>query len=95
MNSLLRSFTYMALAIALGAGIGLTIGGQTASAVTVEDNAGNPDAVVPLADPDDAAGDNAQSSGFSIVPPDQNGNGMQWTIGTPTAPDDGTTGQSQ
>jgi hypothetical protein len=95
MNSLLRSFAYLALAISLGAGIGLTIGARTASAVTVEDNAGNPDAVAPLADPDDAAGDSAQSSGFSIVPPDQNGTGTQWTIGTPMAPDDGTTGQSQ
>jgi hypothetical protein len=93
MNSLFRSIAYVALAIALGSGLGLTIGWQTASAVTVTDSAGNPDAVAPLADPDDAGDSSSQSGGFSIIAPDQNGSG--WTIGSPTAPDEGMSGQSQ
>lgn len=93
MNSLFRCMAYAALAIALGSGLGLTIGWQTASAVTVSDSNGNPDAVAPLADPDEASDSSSQSGGFSIIAPDQNDSG--WTIGSPTAPDEGVSGQSQ
>lgn len=95
MNSLLRSVAYAALAIALGSGIGLATGWHAASAVTVEDSAGNPDVTAPLADPDDSADSTSQGSGFSIIAPDQNGNAMPWSFGSPTMPEDGTNGQSQ
>ncbi|HEX9447927.1 MAG TPA: hypothetical protein VF920_08095 [Dongiaceae bacterium] len=86
----------IALAL-LATGLGLSLGSHVASAVTIEDSAGNPDAIAPLTDPDDAAGDSAQSGGFSIIAPDQsnNGTGLQWTFGTQTMPGSMGDGQTQ
>ena len=95
MNSLLRSAAYAVLAIALGSGIGLAIGWHAASAVTVEDSTGNPDVTAPLADPDDSTSSTSDGGGFSIIAPDQNGNAMPWSFGSPTMPEDSTSDQSQ
>jgi hypothetical protein len=94
MNSLLRTVALALLASTLGLGLGV----HPAAAISVEDSAGNPDAVAPLADPDTAADNAAQSGGFSIVAPnDQGGSagGLQWTFGSPSKPAGGGDGQSQ
>lgn len=87
----LKPIASAGLAIALGAVLGTAFAWQTAFAVTVEDNAGNPDAPAPLADPDqDTGASQGSSSGFSIIAPDQNGgSGLQWTFGSPSSTDDG------
>ncbi|HVJ43619.1 MAG TPA: hypothetical protein VM639_19110 [Dongiaceae bacterium] len=92
MRNSLKAIASASLAIMLGAALGTAFAWQTASAVTVEDNTGNPDAAAPLADPDESAGASQSSgTGFSIIAPDQNGNnGLQWTFGNPSSSDDTT-----
>lgn len=94
MNTLLRT---CALAL-LVSGLGLALGTHQAAAISVEDSAGNPDAVAPLTDPDNAADNAAQSGGFSIIAPDDQGNtsdGLNLTFGSPTLPGGSSDGQSQ
>jgi hypothetical protein len=63
--------------------------------VTIEDSAGNPDAVAPLADPDESM--DTQSGGFLTITPDQSdsGDSLQWTSGNLTLPGGTSDGQTQ
>ena len=69
-----KSIAATASAIVLGIGLGTAVAWHTAMAITVEDNAGNPDVAAPLADPDNAAGSQG-SDGLNLGTSDQSGDG--------------------
>jgi hypothetical protein len=75
-----KSILATASAIVLGIGLGTAFAWHSAAAITVEDNSGNPDVAAPLADPDDASG-NQGGGGVYFGTSDQSGDSSSgWHI---------------